>query len=267
MTARTARTAATRASARLVAAVVVAATLLAGCAGDDPVLEAAPPTTTIAPTTTSAPTTTTAPAPPAVATTLVAEAVGATVAVYDAPDAPEPVRVLDRADEISGTLVFVVEEEAPDRLLVQLPVRPNGATGWVDRSAVALTRHAYRVEVELGAHRLRVWDGAELVMDTVIAVGTDDTPTPGGTFYIKELLQPPDPGGPYGTYAYGLSGFSTVLESFNGGDGVIGIHGTNEPERLGTDVSHGCIRLSNDDIETLVEDVGLPLGTPVAILP
>jgi lipoprotein-anchoring transpeptidase ErfK/SrfK len=256
-----------RSPARLLAALVAAAALvLAGCAGDDPVLEAAPTTTTVA-TTTAAPATTTRSAPATASTTLVAEAVGEAVAVYDAPDALEPTRVLDRSDEVSGTLVFVVEQATPDRLLVQLPVRPNGSTGWVDRSAVALTRHAYRVEVELGAHRLRVWDGAEVVMDSVIAVGTEDTPTPGGTFYITELLQPPDPTGPYGTYAYGLSGFSTVLESFNGGDGVIGIHGTNEPERLGTDVSHGCIRLSNDDIETLVEDVGLPLGTPVAILP
>jgi lipoprotein-anchoring transpeptidase ErfK/SrfK len=30
-------------------------------------------------------------------------------------------------------------------------------------------------------------------------------------------------------------------------------------------VSHGCIRLRNSDIERLVHDVGLPLGTPVEI--
>ena len=66
-------------------------------------------------------------------------------------------------------------------------------------------------------------------------------------------------------YAYGLSGFSNVLESFNGGTGVIGIHGTNEPDKVGTDVSSGCIRLHNDAITRMVEEIGLPLGTPVEI--
>jgi len=72
-----------------------------------------------------------------------------------------------------------------------------------------------------------------------------------------------DPTGPYGPYAYGLSGFSNVLDEFKGGDGVIGIHGTNEPGAIGTDVSHGCIRLRNEAILELVPV--LPLGTPVHI--
>ena len=47
---------------------------------------------------------------------------------------------------------------------------------------------------------------------------------------------------------------------------MIGIHGTNEPDKVGTDVSSGCIRLNNEDIERMVEEIGLPLGTPVEIL-
>ena len=74
---------------------------------------------------------------------------------------------------------------------------------------------------------------------------------------------PPDGNGPYGTHAYGLSGFSETLDSFNGGDGVIGIHGTNDPGSLGTDVSHGCIRVANDVIDEMA--TFLPLGTPVEI--
>jgi lipoprotein-anchoring transpeptidase ErfK/SrfK len=56
-----------------------------------------------------------------------------------------------------------------------------------------------------------------------------------------------------------------VLTSFAGGDGVIGIHGTNDPSSIGTDVSHGCIRMSNEGITRLAKV--LPLGTPVEILP
>ena len=100
-------------------------------------------------------------------------------------------------------------------------------------------------------------------MSTTIAVGTGDTPTPFGEFYLAELLQPPNPNGSYGPYAFGLSGFSEVLDSFNGGDGVVGIHGTNDPSALGTTVSHGCIRVANDVISDMATTV--PLGTPVLI--
>ena len=57
-----------------------------------------------------------------------------------------------------------------------------------------------------------------------------------------------------------------MLTSFNGGTGVIGLHGTNDPSSIGGDVSSGCIRMQNDVIERLVNEIGLPLGTPVEIL-
>ena len=56
-----------------------------------------------------------------------------------------------------------------------------------------------------------------------------------------------------------------MLESFAGGNGVIGIHGTNQPELIGSSVSQGCIRMENDVIDRLVEEIGLPLGVPVEI--
>ncbi len=102
-----------------------------------------------------------------------------------------------------------------------------------------------------------------MTLSTDIAVGTGDTPTPYGEFYLAELLEPPDPGGVYGPFAFGLSGFSEVLDSFAGGDGVVGIHGTDDPSALGRDVSHGCVRVLNDVIEDLAARV--PLGTPVSI--
>jgi len=46
------------------------------------------------------------------------------------------------------------------------------------------------------------------------------------------------------------------------GDGY-GIHGTNAPETIGRAVSHGCVRMRNEDIEKLFEMV--PVGTPVYI--
>lgn len=46
------------------------------------------------------------------------------------------------------------------------------------------------------------------------------------------------------------------------GDGY-GLHGTNQPETIGRAVSHGCVRLRNEDIEKLYGMV--PVGTPVFI--
>ena len=42
-----------------------------------------------------------------------------------------------------------------------------------------------------------------------------------------------------------------------------GIHGTNEPELIGQQVSHGCIRMLNEDVEELFDVVSI--GTPVSI--
>ena len=54
-----------------------------------------------------------------------------------------------------------------------------------------------------------------------------------------------------------------MLNEFAGRDGVLGLHGTNFPQGIGTDVSHGCIRMSNHAITKLAHT--LPIGTPVTI--
>lgn len=256
-----------------VGAVVVTAVLagIAGCGSaptqDDPsTVQDAPVVEDDRATTTSVGEPTNPGAAPVDAGSVVAEAVAPSVEVFDREGDGQPVRVLDRAAEVSGQLVFLVRADpGGERIEVHLPVRPNGSTGWIRRADVRLSAHRYAVEVRLAEHRLVVRNGSAVVLDAPIGVGTTDTPTPGGVFYIKELLRPPDPNGPYGSYAYGLSGYSNELDDFAGGDGVIGIHGTNDPSTIGTDVSHGCIRLANEHIELLVEEIGLPLGTPVEI--
>ena len=56
-----------------------------------------------------------------------------------------------------------------------------------------------------------------------------------------------------------------MLETFNGGDGEIGIHGNNDASVLGSDVTHGCIRMDNDAITELTKVIRL--GTPVDVVP
>ena len=185
------------------------------------------------------------------------------VLVYRSPSAKRPVRALP--NPYHGTLfAFLVRRVRPRWLHVFLPVRPNGSSGWVRRSQVLVLRDQYRVRVELRRHRLSVWRSGRLVMRQPVGVGRPGTPTPVGRYYLVELIQTDDPQGPYGPYAFGLSAHSDVLQRFDGGDGQVGIHGTNFLQGLGTDVSHGCIRIGNAAIVRLART--LPLGTPVTIV-
>lgn len=194
---------------------------------------------------------------------IVATGIGKSVVVYDGPDGPKKT-TLSNPNENGAPLTFLEREQRAGWVRVLLPVRPNGSEGWVKASDVKLTSHNYKIRIELTAHRLIVTDHDNVIVDTPAGIGKADTPTPGGLYYTKELLQPPNPNTVYGHYAYGLSGFSNVLTTFAGGDGVIGIHGTNDPSGLGKDVSHGCIRVSNEAIDLMART--LPLGVPVEIV-
>ena len=75
----------------------------------------------------------------------------------------------------------------------------------------------------------------------------------------------------YAAYAGGMAGGignplgARALYLYRGArDTYFRLHGTNEPETIGTAVSSGCIRLFNHDIIDLYNRV--PVGTPVVVL-
>lgn len=193
-----------------------------------------------------------------------AQAATDTVAVFDSPLSPEPKALLPRNNEHGVVQTFLVKSFEPGWAEVALPTPPNGSRGWIRLSEVELFSVSYEIRVHLTSHRLEVWAHGTLEMSFPIAVGRKNTPTPQGEYYIKELLRPTDPSGPWGTYAYGLNGYTNEVTLEEGKPGVIGIHGTNDPASIGQDVSAGCIRMRNSDIEQLVPKI--PLGTPVKIL-
>ncbi len=245
---------------RLTAAVLGLVVLLAGCSGSDPetsVTPTAPP----APVTTPSDEPSTAPSPTEhEAVGMVATVLGDTVAPLDAPDGA-PVTELTNPMRVGVPLVFLVVGGEGDWLEVQLPIRPNGSTGWVQSSEVQLNTLPYALHVSTEQRTVTLLRDGEEVETFVAAIGTGDTPTPTGEYFITELLRPTNQG--YGPYAFGVSAFSEVLSSFGGGPGQIGLHGTSDESTIGEAVSHGCIRLNNDDISYLAEI--LPLGTPITI--
>lgn len=235
----------------------------ASCTGLRPELgaETEPPTDQVTPVTVSA----------GAATYEVAEAPASEIDVYADATSTEPTRTITVAEAVATPdvpITFVVRARSGDRLEVYLPVSPPGATGWINAGDVTVSAADYRLEISLGGHWLRLRQRGQVILDAPVAVGTGgDAPALGDAYYLKELLEPPDPTGPYGTYAYGLSGFATSLTSFTSGEGLVGIHGTDDESSIGEDVTDGSIAVSDEVLDRLVNDIGLPLGTPVQILP
>jgi lipoprotein-anchoring transpeptidase ErfK/SrfK len=147
-------------------------------------------------------------------------------------------------------------------LHVQLPMRPNGATGWVSTDHVMRVALRTRIVVDLSERTVRFYKRGRLALTSRAAIGASATPTPLGTYYVNQRLIPQDPNGPFGPGAIGISAFSPVLTGWAQG-GPVAIHGTNEPWSIGRAVSNGCIRVPNDVDKRLFAEVSA--GTPVII--
>jgi lipoprotein-anchoring transpeptidase ErfK/SrfK len=246
-------------------ALLLAATVAvsAACGGPGPAPDDGP---TLAPTVPPGPTTPpaeTAPGSPTPAAppALVARPTGP-VGVSPEPGAP-PTHELPATTGFGSPRALLVLDQEAGWLQVALPDRPNGSTGWIDAAGVELREVGERVEIDLTARTLTLLDGGEVVLTTPVAIGSAGAPTPTGDFYVVDKLATGDPGHPYGPFAFGLSAHSEVLTEFAGGDGQVGVHGTDDPASIGQAVSHGCIRVPNDVAEAL--DARLHLGTPVTI--
>jgi len=211
-----------------------------------------------------APAETSAAAGGAAAGTLVARLTHDRVAVHAAADPASPTTTNLRATTPLGSATTVLVLDHHNGWVdVALASRPNGSSGWIAAADVQESNDPMAITVDLAAHVLRVTRGGEVAVETPVAVGAPATPTPTGRFYVTDLVATGQPSGPYGPFALGLSAHSDVLDQFAGGDGQIGIHGTNEPGRIGQSVSHGCVRVPDEVIKALAGSI--PLGTPVTI--
>jgi len=148
-------------------------------------------------------------------------------------------------------------------ILVPLPGRPNGVAGWVPTGALgeAHVTHEY-LRVDRETLRAALYRGGSPIWSAPVGVGRPSLPTPAGRFYVTEKLT--TVGTPvYGPYALGTSAYAPTLSEWPGG-GVVGIHGTDEPQLIPGRPSHGCIRLRDSDSVRRWQMI--QIGTPVEIV-
>lgn len=145
---------------------------------------------------------------------------------------------------------------------IRLPGRPNGQSGWVPEQALSGLHLTHKLLVVDERHlRITVYSSGRRIFSAAVGIGKPSTPTPRGHFWIREKF--PVKSDPfYGPYAFGTADYSTLSEWPHGG--VVGIHGTNEPQLVPGHPSHGCIRVRNADVTRLWSLV--PVGTPLRVV-
>jgi lipoprotein-anchoring transpeptidase ErfK/SrfK len=231
-------------------------------------------TTTAPPTTTTTPATTTTTTVPTTTTLLTAESLpeGSSLIlesqgeadVFSSPGDAEPIRVLEAETILdTPTVVTVLEGPVDGWARVMLPGRPNGSEGWVESDRFTEYVVEGSVVVDLSDRTLAYYESGEEVLSTTVAIGTEGNPTPIGSFFVTDNVTLANPASVWGPHALGLSARSDTITEFNGGDGIVGIHGTNRPESIGEAASLGCVRVPNEVIVRLHELV--EMGTPVEI--
>ncbi len=183
---------------------------------------------------------------------------------------PDPGQRLDPA---VAEAVLVLAARADERgrcwLQVQLPTRPNGARGWVNAARVRVRSTPWRIEVSRARRAVALLRRGRRVLRVQAVIGTAGTPTPTGRFAIISSWRNP-PRDFLGAWILPLTAHSDVLDTYDGGDGRVALHGRGGEslrDPLGSAASHGCVRLANAAISRVVRRIGRRslAGTPVRI--
>jgi L,D-transpeptidase catalytic domain len=169
----------------------------------------------------------------------------------------------DGLPEVYVVLQSRLDDEERAWLQIRIPGRPNGRTGWVREEQLSnlkvaethLTIDRRTLTATLRKRGKKIWRSR-------VGVGAPGTVTPKGRFWIRERLRNLGGSAVYGPWAFGTSAYSATLTDWPGG-GVVGIHGTNQPELIPGRPSHGCVRVPNAKIVRLAKL--MPIGTPLTI--
>ncbi|MHB8439014.1 MAG: L,D-transpeptidase [Acidimicrobiales bacterium] len=241
-------------SARLLAGMVIAGALVAGCSSS-----AQAPTPNHHPAT--EPTTTASGVP---TKTLIAT-FGDPTPGSPAPGAPSDLTVPATWYGYPSALPVIAEHAG--FLEVRLAQRPNGSTTWVPAFAVSISTTPYALVLNLSTEHLAVYDAGKEILDFPAGIGTNSDPTVTGQFFVA--MKVPAPSAGYGPFVLVTSAHSDSITDWEmSGDAIIAIHGpidTYDDALIGTTgarISHGCVRLHDSDLSQLAV---IPPGTPLDI--
>ena len=152
---------------------------------------------------------------------------------------------------------------------IVVPVKPNGTTAWVLTRDISLSESDVLIVIDLSERKAILYEGEKILREAPVAIGDKETPTPVVNAIVDALwvraesdiyLAPL-----YGNRLFGLNQHSEALDEFGGRRPALAIHGTDEVEYIGTEISNGCIRMTPADIDFFAQYV--TLGTRVSILP
>jgi L,D-transpeptidase ErfK/SrfK len=123
--------------------------------------------------------------------------------------------------------------------------------------------------IRLSERRVYVYDRDEVRTSFPVAIGRNGWETPVGKYQVMQKIVDPSWEHPF-TGEIAPPGEDNPLGSrwigfWTDGKNFIGFHGTPNPESVGTPASHGCVRMYDEDVESLFEMVRL--GTPVEVIP
>ena len=155
-----------------------------------------------------------------------------------------------------------------DFIEVVLPVTPNDTTGWIQKTDATTGETETVIIIDISERKAALFIGQDLIAEAPVAIGAAKTPTPTVAAIIDTIWErsTSETFLPflYGQRLFGLNKHSETLKAFDGKRPALAIHGTDEPELIGTAVSNGCIRMHNNDIAIFAEHV--TLGTRVSII-
>ena len=150
-------------------------------------------------------------------------------------------------------------------LKVRLPIRPNGNAGWILRDRVQLVRSPEYIVIDRSRRTLLRYRNGKRVSRFRVVVGANGTPTPVGLFALQDAVRQSDPHGFIGPWAIVLTAHSRALRRYDGGPGIVALHGRSGSsllDPLGSARSHGCVRMNNGRIARIASSL---LGTAVRI--
>jgi lipoprotein-anchoring transpeptidase ErfK/SrfK len=127
------------------------------------------------------------------------------------------------------------------------------------------------VTIDRGGYRLSLFKALKRVRVYPIAVGQAGLETPAGLYKIQNKAINPAWHVPNSAWAGGLAGTvipggapnNPIKARWLGVYDGVGVHGTDARGSIGSNASHGCIRMLIEDVERLYDQV--PVGTPIYI--